>query len=84
MPKYEVIAPGFYGGVTYDPHGKRSTLTTEKPLKPVPSWLKPHDEKAVKPAAKAAATVSPDAATVKAELNEPADISFAGGKVETL
>lgn len=84
MPKYQVIAPGFYGGVTYDPNGKRQTLTTEKPLKPVPSWLKPYDEKAEKPAAKTAATVAPDAATVEAELKEPADISFSGGKVETL
>ena len=40
MPKYEVIAKGFYQGRLYDPNGKRKNLFSDKPLKKVPSWLK--------------------------------------------
>lgn len=38
MPSYKVDRKGFFRGVLY-PAG--STLTTEKPLKPLPSWVKP-------------------------------------------
>jgi len=42
MPVYNVIAPGFMHGKLYAPnHPRRHTMTTAKPLKPVPSWLEP-------------------------------------------
>lgn len=40
MPKYQVIAPGFWEGVLYNPEGKRRMLHADKPIKPIPSWLK--------------------------------------------
>lgn len=40
MPNYEVLEPGFYNGKLYDPSGKRRIVTTDKPLNPVPKWLK--------------------------------------------
>lgn len=40
MPQYKVIADGFYGDKLYSPTGKRRVLHTDKPLKPVPSWVK--------------------------------------------
>lgn len=42
MTRYKVKSPGFYNGEYYDPTGKRSVLTTEKPFNkknPIPSWL---------------------------------------------
>lgn len=39
MPNYNVVARGFMHGRLYDPQGKRRTLSTDMPLKPVPSWL---------------------------------------------
>jgi len=41
MPRYKVKEKGFYNSKTYDPNGKRPFLYTDKPLKPVPSWLEP-------------------------------------------
>lgn len=41
MPKYEVKERGFFNSKLYDPKGKRPFLFTDKPLKPVPTWLKP-------------------------------------------
>lgn len=41
MPKYRVKNKGFYDGKTYDPNGKRNFIFTDKPLKPVPSWVEP-------------------------------------------
>lgn len=38
MPRYKVLEKGFHGGVMYSPD-KRGILTTDKELKPVPSWL---------------------------------------------
>lgn len=53
MPIYKVIAKGFFNGEFYDPNGKRSTLTTNKPFtkkNPMPSWLSemPDEPEAVK------------------------------------
>lgn len=43
MPRYKVLAPGFFGkgknAKLYDPNGKRPFLTVDKPFKKVPSWL---------------------------------------------
>lgn len=41
MPQYRVKSPGFHGGKLYDPNGRRRVLTTDAPLKKVPSWLEP-------------------------------------------
>lgn len=49
MPKYTVLKPGFYDGALYDPKGKRNTLTTDKPLKKIPTWLKLQEKEAVEP-----------------------------------
>ena len=41
MPRYEVIAPGFMNKTMHRPGSKRhGYVYTDKPLKPVPSWLK--------------------------------------------
>ena len=41
MPRYEVIAPGFYGGVLCKPgHPRNGVIHTDKPMKPIPTWLK--------------------------------------------
>lgn len=46
MPRYQVLEPGFHGGKTYSPLGKRKVLHTDKPFpsknkkEQVPSWLK--------------------------------------------
>ena len=39
MPRYKVKKPGFFQGRLYGPNGKRSTIVTDKPLDPVPSWV---------------------------------------------
>ncbi len=48
MPGYKVLEKGFFGGMTYDPEGKRKELHTDKPLDPVPSWLEPLPEETAK------------------------------------
>lgn len=45
MPKYRAIQPGFIHGRLYGPNTKRPVVTTDKPLKPVPSWLEVISEK---------------------------------------
>ncbi len=40
MPSYRATESGFYGGALYAPNSKREIVTTDRPLKPVPSWLK--------------------------------------------
>lgn len=46
MPQYKVTSKGFFDGKLYDPSGKRTVLTVDKPFKEVPSWLKPMAEPA--------------------------------------
>ncbi len=52
MPRYKVIAPGFFDGRLYHPDGKRPVLDTAKPFpkKKMPSWLTlmPAESEAVK------------------------------------
>lgn len=78
MPNYNVVARGFMHGRLYDPQGKRRTLSTDMPLKPVPSWLEPVTDAKPAKAAKAEKPAAPsehDAAM--------ADISFIG-KTDTV
>ena len=92
MPKYTVIQDGFHGGMLYSPNGKRRTLTTAKPLDPVPSWLKPVKEatpaKVVEktnratsgveltPAQKGAQTRAANAAAALVDDNKTPDVDF--------
>lgn len=40
MPRYKVIAPGFINKTLHKPgHPRHGFVVTDKPLKPVPSWL---------------------------------------------
>lgn len=92
MPTYKVLREGFFGGATYSPDGKRPTLTTDRPLKPVPSWLeemKPEVAAEGKKPTKAEATAAAkaaaeaEAATNKANL-DAADFTGGSNTVETL
>lgn len=41
MPRYEVIKPGFMNDTLHKPgHPRHGHVITDKPLKPIPSWLK--------------------------------------------
>lgn len=40
MTVYEALSDGFYDGADYGPNRKRRFVQTDKPLKPVPKWLK--------------------------------------------
>jgi len=45
MPSYKATATGFFDGTMYGPdHPRRTVVTTDKPLNPVPSWLEPIEE----------------------------------------
>lgn len=39
MPSYKAKEDGFFNGQLYGPGRKRTTVITDKPLKPVPTWL---------------------------------------------
>jgi hypothetical protein len=95
MPKYEVIEQGFWGGVMYSPTGKRKVLHADKPLKPLPSWLKEvkPETAAEKKKRLAAEEVAKKADADKADQDrkDVDDMSFLGegeaaatGAVETL
>ena len=43
MPRYKVLAPGFMHNTTYSPTG-RDVVITDRPLDPVPTWLKAMEE----------------------------------------
>jgi len=91
MPSYRATEPGFFGGALYAPDSKREIVTTEKPLKPVPSWLKPIGE-TKETAAERKAREAAEAAALKAKKAEDEkaakDVDFTNGangsKVETL
>jgi hypothetical protein len=70
MPNYNVVAKGFMHGRLYDPQGKRRTLNTDMPLKPIPSWLELATE------VKAARSVKPVATAPSEHDAALADISF--------
>lgn len=85
MPTYKVIAQGFYNKTLHKPgHPRHGVLTTDKPLKPVPSWLEPMKEDAT--AAKKRATSK--AKAVKKKAADDAEIEKASfmdnGNIETL
>ena len=94
MPQYRVLAVGYYDAVMYDPEGKRRVLSTNKPIKPVPSWLK-----CIKPETAAqkkkrleeeVKQAEEDAEKMKQDNQDIIDASFMGegestdGNVETL
>jgi hypothetical protein len=92
MPRYKVIAPGFFNGKTYNPNGKRRVLHTDKPFpkstkgvkkgetaqEMVPSWLKrlPDESLADEQKRKDAEAAAALAAKEKAE-NDRKDIGDA-------
>ena len=84
MPRYQVIAPGFFGGKYYNPEGKRRTLTTSKPFpkKELPSWLAPmpKESEAVrkKREAQEASQVATDDEKAKQDQQDINDVSFLG------
>lgn len=39
MPRYKATQTGYMHGRLYGPNTKRAIVHTDKPLKPVPSWL---------------------------------------------
>lgn len=93
---YDVLKPGFMYGKQYDPNGKRRTLVADKPLKPVPSWLKKRKQetkaerkKREEQEALDAAQAEADAQTKKTEVDSANFIdgpssTQPGGSVETL
>jgi len=89
MPSYRATEPGFFGGALYAPDSKREIVTTDKPLKPVPSWLKLIDEttetakeRKAREAAEAAALKQQKAADKQS--TDAVDFSGASPGVETL
>lgn len=87
MPKYKVISKGFYDGQVYDPTGKRKFVHTDKPLKPVPSWMKTVKAETVAEKKKRleAEKIVADAAkkSVEDDKKEIADASFMGAGENT-
>jgi len=85
MPRYKAKAQGFFGGVTYDPRpGRRNYLITDKPIKPLPSWLELAGKES---AAQKKAREEKDAAahaSVKAAKTDINVASFMGGATEVL
>lgn len=71
MPRYTVIADGFFEGKLYSPTGKRKELHTDEELKPHPEWLKPLKEETA--AQKGARTKAENAAQKAAEEKAKAD-----------
>jgi len=98
MPRYKVIAPGFFDGELYKPDGKRNVLTVDKPFtkdNPMPSWVsKMTTESAAarkKREAAEAKAADADAAKNESDNQDIADASFlgegesgSGSKVETI
>lgn len=89
MPSYEAIADGFINGSMYGPNLRRNIVTTDKELKPVPSWLKAIKEETqaqrnrkVKADKNAAAKIEQDRKDIESAALT-ADL-LAGSGVETL
>ena len=64
MATYKVLKPRFHGGMLYEPGGKRSTLTVDKPFKELPDGLELIKDQT--PQQKAAATKKANAEKLKA------------------
>lgn len=96
MYRYEVTAPGFFGGRLYHPTGKRQVLETDVPFKKgkLPSWVTemPKESSAVrvKREAQAESQAAADAEQHGDDQQEITEASFlgdgesAGGAVETI
>lgn len=80
MPQYQVVKKAFFGGKLYDPAGKRTVLTVDKPFteKNIPSWVKPIKEAAP---VKAKSKPRTKATTPK---DEPSFMADESASVETL
>jgi len=95
MPRYKVLEPGFHDGRMYKPnHAKsgRRVVHTDKPLKPVPTWLKAMKEET---AAEKKSRIAKQKKTAKADADKAAEdksdidaVTFTdqspGSSVETL
>ena len=80
MPRYRVTAPGYWGKTLHKPgHPRHGFVITDKPIKPVPSWLKL--VKAETPAEKKTREdqAATDAKQVAGDKQEISDVSFMGG-----
>ena len=93
MPRYKVLAEGFWEGVTRKPgHPRHGVVHTDKKLKKVPSWLElmPEETKAEKAAREQQDADNAAIAADKAKEDgvAEADVTFIGGEgagvVETL
>lgn len=94
MPSYKVLQPGFFDGVLHKPgHPRHGVVNTEKPLKPVPTWLEPikaESAAAKKKRAAAAKKAADDKAAADKDIENASflgDGESAGGEsgaVETL
>jgi len=74
MPRYKVIRPGYINDVYHTPgHPRHGHVVTDKPLKPVPSWLQPVKGETAKQRAtrlKAAEKAAEEVAKGKKEIDE--------------
>ena len=87
MPKYTVIAPGFYDGKVYSPTGKRNVLHTDKPFGKgkLPSWLTNYRKPSEKPKFEMAQDDRADIAAASTQGAGEANTSFLEtGDVETI
>ena len=93
MPQYKVIEKGFFDGKLYDPQGKRSVLSTDKPFtkkNPMPSWLTdmPKESPVLKAKREAYEKAQADLEKAKAKADEEelkaASTEGAGGETSFL
>lgn len=96
MPRYKVTKPGYYNDILYQPNGKRSSLTVDKPFKKTPSWLTPmKEESAAQRAKREKAEKKAEAVALMRKQEDDKDIAAAvtfdspmpqveSAKVETL
>ena len=89
MPSYKVLKRGFFNGRLYDPEGKRTVLTTDKPFskKNMPSWLAPMPKESEsarkKREAQEAKQAAADAEKAEQDKEDIANASTEGDGAET-
>lgn len=94
MPRYKVTAVGFFDGILRKPGGRshRGVVTTDKALKPVPTWLSlMEEETAAQKKKRVAAEVKEAKNNAEKALEDKVDIDAVtfiepspGADVETL
>ena len=88
MPRYKATRQGFWNGVTYDPRpGRRNFVITDKPIKPVPSWLelaKAETPKQKKEREDKDATAMASIKAAKADVNVATFMGTKGSATEVL